>query len=613
MPVTSTRRLPALAGLCLMALLVACGTGGSSTTTTQFWYAPMGIEGGTATAGPATLVVPPGALAQPTALAMMPESVPLPVQDPAGLPCTTAPLPGRVCIGPVGLALQVPARLVMRYEPASLPSGVGPGDLVLLVSDPGTDHTTLVPLPAGQVQVDAIAHTLSTTAYSTLGYVALGVRTCVLPDILAEDSGLLPPNPNVAGGAAVTDLWAITLADPSSPALLPLSGYAASAWAPSPSGSRVLLYGTQPLGGPPVLATLAIPVTGAPSVAIAAPLASGDMLVGSDGLYGWVAGAMTDTVFGVLEPGTVFTNVKPQPQGLPVPQTRILLQDTSGGPAPTVLWSRDSSWLLDDLRQSTDGVHVVVRWFPNVGLLAAPLGQVATGVDVLTLAGVPRSQDLVPAGSGTGDPRFEPASDRLTVVQPGNGLVLRWDAQGTSATPLLPALGPNDGATRVGFALAPGQATYAEVRVESVALTSLVTQATIATGVLPGTPVDGLMLTASGLDELVWHPSGQAVFVDLKDRDVLLLRISPSGLITGVVDLPAASMSTVDVHRVDGRILVTVPPGTNSNTFADGLWVFAADGSSPQAVPTPTLAGPRMARWVRTWRTTPGSQSPRVR
>lgn len=632
MTATSPRRLALACALGLLALLGACGTGGSSSTVTEFFYQAVGPQGGTASGGPVTVVFPAGAVAEVTAVAVLPEANLLPILPSPNDPCSYDYAGTLHCVGPIDLHLLVPGALVLRYELADLPPGATPADLVVLVSDPTTGHTSMTPVPPGDVVLDTTAQTLAFGTYGVLSHVAVGVRTCPPRDLLLEDSPqqfltagstgapVAGQGPRVAGLLGLPTLWSLDSAGVTPPAPLDLGAFYAEAWVPSPSGTRLLLRGYPGGGNTPVLATVPWPAGGTPVVVLEGDALTGEDLLASDGLWGWLRGPSTDTIFGALYSAAGSVVGKPAaPQAiLPGTGTRLLRRDAQGATAPVQLAARDSfSWLLDDLRQSSDGSTLAVRWGINSSNLGMLPGSVPPGMDLVTPVPVQVSSDAVPPGMGRGEPRFLQGSTDLYMIDTANAVVQRWTAAGslvgTLFTPSAPAI---DGSVfHEGFAVAPDNSTYALVTTLSPSTGGSSTLVTV--GRLAGGAVTTLAYGQVGLDELVWHPSGTGVFLDLKGGEVTFLRVVvPTGqgaIAVTEQPLPADDMRTVDVHRDDGRILLTVPPGGFRQVVAGGVYVLAPDASTTQQLDTTGFVGPRNARWLRTWRTTGGQESFSVR
>ncbi|MFM8979016.1 MAG: hypothetical protein ACKOSS_00915 [Planctomycetia bacterium] len=629
MPALSPRRLALAGALALLALTGACGTGGSSSTVTEFFFQAVGPQGGIARGGPVTVVFPAGALAEATAVVVQPDAVLLAITQPSATPCTYGYAGPSYCVGPIDLQLLVPGTLVLRYELADLPLGATPADLVVLLSDPGTGHTTMQPVDPSLVALDTAAQTLTYLGYGVLGHVAVGVLQCPPRDLFVEDypgqffTGAAQAQPAVQ--PLQPTLWAYDTAGLSPAWAVDTGNLYFDAWAPSPSSTRVLLRIYPSGSNSPALATVPWAAGGTPRVVLAGDLATGETLDGQDGHFGWLLGPAGDTVFGALvaagpalgKPGEV------QAQGLLVnalQPVRLVRRDAQALALPTSLVARDgTAWFLDDVRQSSDGSRLAVRWSFNSSNLGLITPGVPAGLDVLTPVPALLSQDAVPPGTGVGDPRFLQASSDLVMLDSAGATVQRWKEDGTFVATLFtpPAPGPNSTVTHVGFAVAPDNSTYALVDIVGTSLTNFSTVTAVTIGRLAGGPVTTLTFSEVGLDELAWHPSGQALFLDLKGGDVRLLQVQvPMGqgapAVTPLV-LPADDMRTVDVNRDDGRIVVTVPPGANRLAVAGGVYVLAADGSNPQQLDTSGRLGPRNARWMRTWRTTAGTEGLRVR
>lgn len=167
-----------LASAWLAVLLVAChggGEGGGAPAPADAATATIGAAGGTLAtpSGIATLVIPPGALLQPTAITIEPDTTDY---------AQTGVVPrASYRFGPSGMAFLQPVRLTLRYDPTLLAPDENEADLSIARIE--ADGQEFLLTPASDVVVDTAAKTISASFHSFSAYGAIVLRppclTCI--------------------------------------------------------------------------------------------------------------------------------------------------------------------------------------------------------------------------------------------------------------------------------------------------------------------------------------------------------------------------------------------------------------------------------------------------
>ncbi len=174
-------RIATLCAASLLALSAGCGGGGGSDSS-----APEITSGTVASSdGMAEVVVPAGALAQPTPISVTPEPSP-----PAG-----GDLVGPAYeFGPSGTTFNAPVSITITYDPASLPSGLSENALALATYS----GSSWQPLPDSQVDAAGNSVTGTTTHFSLFGVMVANSPPVAINGTLAA----------VIGGTATGSLGA---------------------------------------------------------------------------------------------------------------------------------------------------------------------------------------------------------------------------------------------------------------------------------------------------------------------------------------------------------------------------------------------------------------------
>lgn len=606
--------------LALLALVGACGSGGSTNTTT-FLFAAVGPEGGTLAAGPATVAIPPGALLATTAVSLLPQATPLPIQAGPGDPCTYSYVGPIYCCGPVGQPLAVNGTLRMTYDEALIPPGFTELDLRLLEWDNVAGVMRPVPMPPAFQ--DTVQNFFEDPAYDELGHLAIGLRDCTKrprqgnlvlqngaarPMLTADGAGARLQAPPVA----TLHLWDVD--DPgTAPALIPTFGLEFDAFVPSPSLQRILLSGRDVVNGGTSLHTVRVDGAGSAVLIASDDPANGVFLQTEDPLFGWLAQGPDDTAY-YMQYVTPINMAKPRGSVSMDPPQRYELWRRLGTAATAAVRMHvtDASYsFVDDLRQSADGSHVMAYSFS--------FGQPPSYVDVIQPpSGAPASLGVVPPSTGPQSPRFDPTSDALTLPDTLGQEANRYTPAGAFVDTLLSLFvlqaSPNDQIQD--FALAPdGEAFAAVVDLDSKGIFSELWMGTLSGGV-EATYFFGEQVF---VNEMVWHPQQTGVFLDLSGLGVALYSVrTDDGTYIGANLVPANSLSDVDVNRADGRIVALqtslfLDAVTPAARLADGLYISPPDASDWQPLLPAGLTSIIKARWLDTWRYAPGRSSARVR
>lgn len=622
-----------LFALALVFLLVGgCGGGGSTSTQQQFFFQVLGPAGGVASGGPVTVTFPPGALAQDTAVAVLPELQPLPIVPPAGDPCTYAYLGPIHCCGPLSLVLGISATLRVAYDENLIPAGQTENDLVLLLSDPATNNATMVPKFAPSVTQFTVSNFFEDTDYNPLGHVAIGIRLCPVGRILVQHNQIAALTPKAGADATSSviaegaqpivpqQLWIVDPEGVQPPAFVPTGNVPFNSFLATPAGDRVLLRVSDPRTEQSTLQTTPLPGGGVPTVVFETLFPAGQFMQDYDPHFGWLKGSPNE-VF--LQMFRAFTS----PSGDPAPppnEYQLLRRHALTLPPATVMRTRPSNTFYpEDLRQTGTGDALMLRWGVSFEQVSEALIPTAT-VDVLASpAGTILSADQVAPGFlGAGSPRFMSQSPDLYVVT-DSSTVTRYTRAGVNQGALFQ--GAFKGEILVDFALAPDDESFAMI-VDVPQFSEGLTQqgpTTYATELWMGTLEGGVDATFSFFSqqtvlELVWHPWQTGVFLQLSGWNPAFYRLEDGkGLFVAETVLPPPSLSYIDVNRIDGRILALVPPFTDltagSIFYPPGLYVSAPDAQEFLPVAAEGLGNMQNARWLQSWRNQPGMDSPRVR
>jgi hypothetical protein len=274
---------------------------------------------------------------------------------------------------------------------------------------------------------------------------------------------------------------------------------------------------------------------------------------------------------------------------------------------------------VDDVRQSPDGDAVMLRYYNWL------IGQQSTTIVPSPAGGAPLSQGEIPSDVSLPSPQFFHVSDDLYFIVSGDEIGI-YQRDGDAQTPYTVDDPTKSGILLRHFAVAPDDETWAAVvDVGPGSFASLPT-GTFATGteLWIGTFSDGVLASYEFgsfyfPNELVWHPDGQGVFLDLSQYGTAYYTLQDDdGTYVDQRWLPVEGMHHVDVNRVDGRILLLITGFLQTDLVTggkidEGLYVGPADATDFDQVDTPDLGLLTSARWVQSWRHQPGQYTSRVR
>jgi len=608
-------RIRACAWLVVAAALVmtgACGVG-SSKVAPAFQIAGIGPGGGSLSAGDVSLTIPAGALAVDTAVSIIPQQTPLPIQVPLGDPCTYAYLGPLWCCGPVGQDLNVPAQLVVSYDPALIPAGRTTQDLVLLIWNNGLQ----VMQPDFTAIHDIAASTFTKNDYIQLGHVAVGVRTCATGAapgfVVAGGAG----NPIVAGETGFTTDGVIFpqgayvgsvevgAGDPVQIA----GGFTPFSFAPSPMGDRILFESFDGQNESTLLYTA--PTAGGAAVLVAD---DSDNLNRTGIFAGWLLrGAMNELYVNQFVQAQQLNLVVPQVLDPTRDETVMSSLAADGTEDPVGIHGLESSSrFLRDLRQSPDGVHMLLRWQNGFGTGAVE------GIDIFnTTTGALVSTDLIPVGAGQHTPRWNADGSAVYGVDASGQLVVEYSPDGLTSTTLYTA---GTGVQLQDAVLAPNGTTLATIERGMTGPDELVLIDRSS-----GSPVEVERLafsTTSFYDDVLFHPAGNPLYV-ASSSGVTPYTLDPTQAMgERIVDhgpLPARALWLMDINKTTGELLHTVPLSQLSDadsldslasTAGPGLCVTDPIGGDLVQVDLPDGFIPEFARWLSTIRTTAGTSFP---
>lgn len=602
-------RISFLTSLAALAL-AACGGAGPKQIP-SFTEGVIGGDGGTLEAGGVRLVVPAGGLAGDTVVKILPQPDPLPI-DPSVPP--VARMPGFMCIGPVGQNLLVSGHVRFCYDPATIPLGSTEADVVLLEWDAVAGF-----LRISQTAVqDTTTHCFEDDVYGELGHIGVGAVLASPLDLVfasnANANGLvaaravpgvvgLPPNALVLASSANALL----------PTLLPdtadAEGYVASR-----DGTKVIwrrfdvqfdgsdLLSTEVADG--TLNTLLTPAI--------------DRFLGSDPLYGSISSSdvyygrsrFEDDVF-----GDTFAHV-----------------GVTGTPSPSDLYfDMSQSGDLVDVRVSPDETMVLLRYrdFGKGVFDALFVVDAVTGDEIGAF--LPGVDD-----STAPTPRWLPDSSGLYYVELDLRTVSRVPPDGSAMPVTLYTLPPDPNAFLQDFVIAP---SYAPAAAATTPCAYVMSHLALVAGAAVGDPGNSIFVrdvlgggavasvdlgSRLRVDELIYHPNGTKVIADLVD-DSLRLTGQAVALVPETVRIfdatTAAQLHTYattleyfDLDRVSGELVVWFPTGgVDANFPVAGLFRLAANGDTIATIDTNGLVPTGPARFLRSWRRTPGEFASYVR
>ena len=613
----TTRRTPvaAVALLAAATLLGACGGGESAPR--NFLIQSVGPQGAFLSVGEVRLTIPQGALAQETAVSILPQT-PLPIESPDG--CLYDYLGGPWCCGPVGTPLAVNGTLRLFYNPGLLPAGLTEDELVLLI----WNNTTEVMQVDFEATQNAAANYFEVTDYVELGHVAVGVRDCrqagdqgfrnsiifAVRSVARQTALVLPTQEGFYVGNVDDDTTPPTpLTLPDDPDAIGLDGFVASQ-----DGTQIL-FAT--FGRFEETKVYSEPIEGGTPIEL---LNSQTDNFGGGTRYLGFVGDTTDVFFQTFN----FDQEKPALVAPGRDEEVWEFIPFNGAPPGTPWHGIPNGTFIDDIQQSPDGSHFlfyVVDFVNNF----TPLIEVVRVSDGALVA----APGDIPFGGGNLAPRFTPDSQQVYGVSPFQNGVDVYDLDGSNASSLLD-LGDTS-ATILDVVMTEDQQYLLVLKRDfagQVVREDFLDLFRISDGVLLETLPFGQQYSYG---DMFLGPSG-VLYLDLGfGTGVRVVTVDPAAgvgsRLINTVDLPTFSMADVSFQREDGRLLVNVgsasvsvgldsaKPGEGGSTAftSPGLWVSDADGTNPEIVIPTTSFFVDGARWVEGVRRTPSRFSNLVR
>lgn len=590
--------------------LAACGGAGPKQIP-SFTEGVVGTGGGTLEAGGVKLVIPAGALTLDTVVKILPQPDPLPL-DPAVPP--VAFMPGFMCIGPIGQNLVVSGRVRFCYDPATIPPGSTEADVVLLEWDALAGFLRI----SQTATKDTTTHCFEDDVYGELGHIGVGaVQASPLNLVFASNAnvnvfaaarpvpGVVPLPPNALILASSTNaLLPAELANTADAA-----GYVASR-----DGAKVIwrrfdfqldgsdLLSTEVADG--TLNTLLTPAT--------------DRFLESDPLYGSISSS--DVYYGR-------SRFQDDVSGDTLAHVGV-----TGTPPPSDLYFDGSqTGDLVDVRVSPDETMVLLRY-----------RDFGKGVfDALFVVDATTGDEIGAFLPGVDDPtrptpRWLPDSSGLYWVEPDLQTVSTLPPDGSGMPATLYTLPPAPNDFLQDFVVAP---SYTPATAATTPCAYVKSQFSLVAGAAVGDPdnsflvrdvLGGGALASTDLgarmrvDELIYHPNGTKVIADVVD-DSLRLTGQAVALVAETVRIfdattaaplhvYATTLEYFDLDRVTGELVVWFPTGGVDPSFpVAGLYRLASNGDTIAGIDTNGIVPTGPARYLRSWRRTPGEFASYIR
>jgi hypothetical protein len=601
-----------LALTAVLALLGACG-GGGTTTTQGYYLQAIGPAGGVAQAGDVHLTIPPGALLYPTGVGILPEPGGFPIVPLAPDGCLHFYLGPIWCCGPVGQLLQVEGILKLAYDEALIPFGLSESDLELLIWD--NIAGVMRPVSGPGVTHDTAANCFLFD-YPELGHVAVGVRVCQAnPFILLQEGyggqqETFKPGEGSTLGVTAPTLWLVDAGGVVAPSVVPTNDLMFDEFLASPGGERVLLRVNEFdfKSNEPSLWTVPLGAPGDFELIVEHDYDEQRFVQAYDPLFGWLAASPTEVFYVTDSPLAQPAGGQSQPTNL----IELWRRAGDAGTDPEGMHFRSvATTYLEDLRQSPATTPLMLRFYDYI------FGQAAVAVLPSPSGGPALSDGEIPSDIGLPSPQFFHVNDHLYYISDEDE-VDTWsliDANAISTySPDNPAKLPFQ--IRA-FAVAPDGEQWAAVVDNGFFELRTATQIDM-TELWMGTFTDGTLEVYEfpgffGVNELVWHPNGGGVFLDLSGYGTAFYVLQDDdGTYIDERPLEVPGLNYVDVNRVDGRILILVPDFvlqgslTTAGDLAPGLYVGTPEATDFAPVFLPDILPQVQARWVESWRLQPG-------
>lgn len=587
----------ALAGALVLA---ACGHVGDKVVP-PYLGAVVGPGGAHLVAGQVDLVIPPGAIAQDMVIQILPQAPPLPIED-GGIVQMQL-----MCIGPLDQGLAVPGTVKFCYDPATIPPGLGANDVVLLVWDNQAGVLRVVPA----VQ-DVALHCFTLPTYVRLGHIGVGARPKPARNLVFAANPPAALRAVVAGQAGPG--FGLVLAGSSGPIAPQLLANTSGAegYVGARDGTKVIWRSVDPMAE-----TTKLLSSETSDSTLHVLLSPADSFLTSDPLYGSISASTVytarDRFFDDVSHDTVSTVGV---TGVPAPND-LYFDASPTGQLIDVRVSPDETMLMLRYRESGEGT------FDTLVIIDA-----ATGAEVGTfLPGVENTSATTP--------RWLPDSSGFYFVEAGGQNVLRFDPNGTPR-PTLYTMPAQPGAFIQDFVVAPsfGTVPLASTPCAYVRGTNAVagqsTAIVIANDsffvrdVLGGGALASQDLLAPvNVLELIYHPGGATVIADLVDARILGSKaLTLFGETVHFFDATTAaelhsfrtSLEAFDVERTTGEVVVWFPvDGIDPNFPTAGLYRLASNGDTLGTISTGAFIQTGVARYLLSWRRTPGESASVIR
>ncbi|MDJ0974498.1 MAG: hypothetical protein QNJ98_08580 [Planctomycetota bacterium] len=592
----------------LLCLAVTGGCGVDSGDPVPNWQVTgIGPAGGSIAAGDVFLTVAPGALLTDIPVSIIPQLDPFIIQPGPNDLCTYSYLGPLWCCGPVGQDLQAASAIRVYYDETLIPAGFTETDLVLLEWN---DTLGVLEPNLGATQ-NTTENYFENTGYMQLGHVAIGIRDC------SQATGQIVAAGNANVVAAPSDGVYVTTVDGSVAEFV--TGVLPDTFVPSPDGTSILFQLTDPQTEGTLLETA--PTTGGATTPVAG---MNDSVVGGDPRFGWLLQPPTDRVwFNQFRPTQSMTLELPALVNPNVDQTVLVRRNADASDPITGIHGVDTATaFIRDIRQSPTGEHflLVLGTFQTQGL-----GEIIEVIETAT--GTVVSSGLIPPSGGQHSPRFTPDGTGVYLVDNFQTNVVRYDLDGTNEQTIF-SFGPGEVISQIQDAvMAPdGQTLGVIIRGISTDVLYNVTADTQMLGIVNETFDLG---TTATYDEVIFHPSQNVLYLDPGRTGVRAFTMDAAAAVgSRIVDhgtLPAQTMSLMDIELSTGNLLhltlqqavVNVGDSTRdvaatASTQGPGICVTDPIGGNLEVGPGIGI-DIYAARWLATFRTTPGMFTDLVR
>lgn len=592
-----------LATATALLALAACGNVGPKVIP-PFIGGVIGPAGGHLAAGQVDLSIPPGALTQDVVIQIFPQPEPLPL-DPAAPPIVIMQL---MCIGPVGHGLNLPATVKFCYDSALIPVGSTVGDVVLLEWDENQGFLVVI----GGVTHDQVAHCFTHTTYGELGHIGVGAVAGLVRDLVFAANPL--QSVAVVPGVAAFPPTGLILASSTGPALPQglLNTDGAEGYVASRDATKVIWRRSDP--NTETTQLLSSETADSTQHVLIQP---GDEFEHGDPLYGSISASRVYTARNRFVEETSHDTV--------------LDVGVTGVPASSNLYSGQSAFgRLIDVRVSPDETMLMLRYRDTAKGTFDALFIIdsTTGAEIGTF--LPGVDDIDAA-----TPRWLPNSSGYYFVALDGQSVERHNTDGGGlatlyAMPAQPNAFIQDFVVAPSFGSGPNgstpcayfKSTFSPVvdGIQAIVIggnDSFFVRDVLGGGALAshdlGMRVDIL--------ELIYHPDGTNVIAQVLDQNRVSIVLESPETVRIYDATTAAELHTFnstlehfDVDRTSGEIVVWFPTGLEDPNFTtSGLYRLASNGDTLGPINLNGIVPTGPARYLRSWRRTPGQSASFIR